>query len=94
MTPQLLQELFGTESGRVYAFDGSVPEGKEPVVEITEDFATAAGTNLVDAVVTNVGGAWVLYTRNTVVEDEKFRLVVELPLPEPELPIEETPDAS
>jgi hypothetical protein len=93
MTPQHLQELFGTETGRVYAFDGSVPAGEEPIAAITEEFATAAGTNLVDAVVTNIGGAWAVYTRNTIVTDEKFRLVVELPLPVEEIPTEEPPNA-
>jgi hypothetical protein len=97
MDLQKLQELFGTETARVYEFNDSVPEGSDPVAHITEAFATAAGTNLINCIVTQVFGNWLVYTRETEVASDTFRLVVELPLPEPEVtaepeqPQEETP---
>jgi hypothetical protein len=97
MDLQKLQELFGTEPARVYEFNDSVPEGSDPVAHITEAFATAAGTNLINCIVTQAFGNWLVYTRETEVTSDTFRLVVELPLPEPEViaepeqPQEETP---
>lgn len=85
MTSEQLQELFGTENGRVYSFTGGIPENENPQVHITESFATAAGTNLVDCVVTNFGSGWLVYTRNITVTSDEFMLLVELPLPEPEV---------
>ena len=98
MTPAKLQELFGTESARVYEFTAEVPEDSNPIAHITEAFATAAGTNLINCIVTEVSGNWLVYTKETEVTSDKFTLVVELPLPEPEpepevpaVPTEETP---
>ena len=100
MTPEQLQEIFGTEPARIYSFTGSVPEGSDIVAHITEAFATEAGSTLVDCVVTQLSGSRLVYTRNTEVDSDIFRLVVELPLPEPEIaevptepeqPQEETP---
>jgi hypothetical protein len=92
-----LQELFGTDPARVYEFTASVPEDSNPVAHITEAFATAAGTNLINCIVTEVSGNWLVYTKETEVTSDKFTLLVELPLPEPEVPevpaepTEETP---
>lgn len=94
MDLQKLQEIFGTEPGRIYAFTGSVPEGSDSVAHITEAFATAAGSNLIDCVVTHLFNTRLVYTRNTQVTSDSFSLVVELPLPEPEVvetPTESTP---
>ena len=98
MTPAKLQELFGTESARVYEFTAEVPEDSNPIAHITEAFATAAGTNLINCIVTEVSGNWLVYTKETEVTSDKSTLVVELPLPEPEpepevpaVPTEETP---
>lgn len=85
MTPEKLQELFGTEVGRVYAYTGGTPENEDPQEHITHAFATAAGTNLVDCVVTNFGSGWLVYTRNITVTNDEFMPLVELPLPEPEV---------
>jgi hypothetical protein len=85
MTPEKLQELFGTEIGRVYSYTGSIPDNKDASEHITHAFADAAGTNLVDCMVTNFGSGWLLYTRHTTVTSDEFSLVVELPLPEPEV---------
>ena len=103
MDLQKLQELFGTEPARVYAFIAEVPEDSNPVAHITEAFATAAGTNLINCIVTEVRGNWLVYTRETEITSAEFALVVELPLPELELEpepepepeaTEETPNAS
>ena len=88
MDPQKLQELFGTDPGRIYIFTESVPEGIDPVAHITEAFATAAGTNLINCTVTQIFGSWLVYTKETEVTSNTFGLVVELPLPEPEVPAE------
>ena len=99
MDLQKLQELFGTEPARIYTFTASVPENSNPVAHITEAFAIAAGTNLINCIVTEVRGNWLVYTRETEVTSDTFMLVGELPLPEPEPevptePNEETPNAS
>jgi hypothetical protein len=94
MSPIQLQEIFGTEPGRIYSFTGSVPEGSDPVEHITEEFATAAGSSLIDCVVTQLSGSRLVYTRNTEVTSDTFRLIVELPLPEPEPEVVETPTES
>jgi hypothetical protein len=86
-----LQELFGTDPARVYEFTASVPEDINPVAHITEAFATAAGSNLINCIVTEVSGNWLVYTKETEVTSDKFTLVVELPLPEPEPEVPEVP---
>ena len=86
MTPNQLQEIFGNEVGRVYEFTGSIPEGSDPDAYITEAFATAAGSNLINCIVTHIFGTWLVYTKESEVTSDKFTLVVELPLPEPEVP--------
>lgn len=89
MTPEKLQELFGTEVGRVYSYTDSIPENKDATEHITHAFADAAGTNLVDCLVTHFGLGYLVYTRNITITSDKFSLVVELPLPEPEVQQEE-----
>lgn len=86
MNNEDLENLFGKEPAKIYIFTGEIDSGQEPVEYITLDFARAAGTNLIDAVVSNINGTWIVYTRNTTVEDENFRLHLELPLPEPVTP--------
>lgn len=84
MDLQKLQELFGTEPARIYTFTASVPEDSNPVAHITEAFATAAGTNLINCIVTQAFGTWLVYTRETEVTSDTFILAGELPMPEPE----------
>ena len=86
MTSKQLQEIFGNDVGRVYTFTGVVPEGSDPEAYITEAFATAAGTNLINCIVTQILGSWLVYTKESEVTSDSFALVVELPLPEPEVP--------
>ena len=91
MDPTKLQELFGTEPARIYRFNSSVPEDSNPVAYITQEFATAAGTNLINCIVTQLFGNWLVYTKETQVTSDIFALVAELPLPEPEVPAEPEP---
>jgi len=84
MTPENLQDLFGTEIGRVYSYTGVIPENKDATEHITHAFADAAGTNLVDCLVTHFGSGYLVYTRHTTITSDEFSLAVELPLPEPE----------
>jgi hypothetical protein len=86
MTSEQLQEIFGNEIGRVYSFTDSIPEGSDPQVHITEAFATAAGSNLINCIVTHIFGTWLVYTKESTVTSDKFTLLVELPLPVPEVP--------
>jgi hypothetical protein len=83
MNSEDLENLFGKDPAKIYVFSGEVDSGTDPVEFITLDFARAAGTNLIDAVVSNINGTWIVYTRNTTVEDQNFTLFLELPLPEP-----------
>lgn len=82
MNSEDLENLFGKEPAKIYIFTGKVELNAEPIEFITLDFARAAGTNLIDAVVSNLSGTWIVYTRNTTVEDQNFNLHLELPLPE------------
>ncbi len=86
-----LQNMFGKDPSKIYVFAGSIEDDQDPVEAITLDFARAAGTNLIDAVVTKIDNTWMVYTRNTTVDDSNFSLYIELPLPEPEeIVIEQT----
>jgi hypothetical protein len=93
MTDYEIQGLFGKEPAKIYSYNGSL-SSENPIEEITLDFARAANTNLVDAVVTQVGGTWIVYTRNTTVTDDNFTLFLELPLEEPVIPISEITEES
>lgn len=86
MTPNQLQEIFGNDVGRVYEFTGIITEDSDPEVYITEAFATAVGSNLINCIVTRIFGSWLVYTKESEVTSDTFRLIVELPLPEPEVP--------
>ena len=86
MNKEDLENLFGKDPARIYVFTGNLDLDAEPVEFITLDFARAAGTNLIDAVVSNINGTWIVYTRNTTVDDQNFVLHLELPLPVPVIP--------
>jgi hypothetical protein len=80
-----IQGLFGKEPAKIYIYNGPVTS-ENPIEEITLDFVRAAKTNLVDAVVTQLNGIWIVYTRNTMVTDDNFTIMLELPLEEPVVP--------
>lgn len=84
MKPELLQQLFGIETAKVYIFDGSIPDDSNFTAYVTEEFAKAAGTNLINCIVSSVQGITVVYTQDNIqIEEGQFRLYIDLPLPEP-----------
>lgn len=93
MKPELLQQLFGKETAKVYIFDGTIPEDSTFSAFVTEEFAKAAGTNLINCIVSSVQGITVVYAQTDILLGEgKFRFYVDLPLPEPEVVAEEIVD--
>lgn len=91
MTPQLLEQMFGKQQAKIYIFGGSVPEGKDPYEHVTVEFSKAVKSNLINCNVTNLQSMWVIYTQDEhQIDDEKFRLHCELPLPEPTVIQQET----
>lgn len=83
--------MFAQKSGYVFKYLGSVPEGESATHYITEQFATAAGTNLVSTVVSelsNYGVTVVYYHSDTnSITSPDFELITDLvpdPVPEPE----------
>ena len=91
MNKQLFQSIFAQNMGYVFKYLGSVPEGESATHYITEQFATAAGTNLVSTVVSelsNYGVTVVYYHSDTnSITSPDFELITDLvpdPVPEPE----------
>lgn len=89
MNLQKLEELFGTEPAKLYMFNDSVPTDIDPVAHITEIFAVAAETNLINCVVTQIFGNWLVYTKESEITDDNFVLVCDFPLPQPEVESQE-----
>ena len=86
MTPSVFEQLFGTAPAKVYEFRGSVDGIEDPDAYITELFATAVGTNLVECVITSLQSRWFVYTTQDLpVTGNDFVLVAVLPLPIPEI---------
>ena len=91
MNKELFQNMFAQKSGYVFKYLGNVPEGESATHYITEQFATAAGTNLVSTVVSelsNYGVTVVYYHSDTnSITSPDFELITDLvpdPVPEPE----------
>lgn len=92
MNKDLLQQLFGSEPAKIYVYVGELVDGDSQVENITHKFATAAGTNLISCVVTNLQGTNLVYTKEDYnINDENFIFFVDLPLP-PEPVREIVPD--
>ena len=90
MKPELLQQLFGKETAKVYIFYGAIPEDSDFATFVTEEFAKAAGTNLINCIVSSVQGITVVYAQTDIqLEEGQFRFYIDLPLPEPEVVPEE-----
>lgn len=91
MNKQFFQSIFAQKSGYVFKYLGSVPEGESATHYITEQFATAAGTNLVSTVVSklpNFGNITVIYYHSDTnnISSPDFELITDLvpdPVPEP-----------
>jgi hypothetical protein len=100
MNKEFFQSIFAQKMGFVYAYKGTVPEGESKDHYITEQFAQAAGSNLVHTVVSELTtfGATVIYYHadaNTIASPN-FELITDLvpdPIPEPPvLPEPPTPE--
>ena len=98
MNKEFFQSIFSQKMGYVYAYKGTVPEGESPAHYITEQFAQAAGSNLVNTVVTELPnfGVTVIYNHADVdtISSPNFELITDLvpdPIPEPPV-LPETPE--
>ena len=97
MTPSVFETLFGRARAKVYKFSNSVPTEHNASVYITEKFVEAAGTNLVDCVVTELQESYFVYTtQEHEINSDSFILVAELPVivPVPEIPAEGSSEAA
>lgn len=93
MNKEFFQSIFAREMGYVFKYLGSVPEGESATHYITEQFATAAGTNLVTTVVSELphfGLTVVYYYSDTNdISSPHFELIMDLipeQIPEPVQP--------
>ena len=109
MNKEFFQTIFNQKMGYVYCYKGSVPEGESRDHYITEQFAQAAGNNLVSTVVVELPtfGITVIYNHSETndISSPNFEVMTDLvpdPIPEPpvveetapeETPAEETPPA-
>jgi citrate lyase synthetase len=102
MNKEFFQSIFSQKMGYVYRYTGTVPAGESTAHYITEQFAQAAGSNLVNTVVTELINFGIIVIYNYATEDtisnSNFELITDLvpdPIPEPpvllEPPQEETP---
>ena len=101
MNKEFFQSIFNQKMGYVYCYKGTVPEGESRDHYITEQFAQAAGTNLVNTVVAELPtfGITVIYNHAdaNAIASPTFELIADLVpdiIPEPpviEIVTEETP---
>lgn len=98
MNKQFFQSIFAQHMGYVFKYLGVVPDGESATHYITEKFATAAGTNLVSTVVSelpNFGHVYVIYYHSdtSTISSPDFELIMDLvpePIPDPQQVPEET----
>ena len=96
MNKEFFQSIFNQKMGYVYCYKGSVPEGESRDHYITEQFAQAAGSNLVSTVVVELPnfGITVIYNHaeENNINSADFELMTDLvPDPIPEPPVVEEP---
>ena len=89
MNKEFFQSIFARQMGYVFKYLGTVPEGESATHYITEQFAAAAGTNLVTTIVSelpNFGLTVVYYYSDTnTISSPNFELIMDLipdPIPE------------
>ena len=94
MNKEFFQKVFGQQMGYVYCYKGTVPEGESVAHYITGQFAEAAGSNLVNTVVTELPtfGITVIYNHADTnnISNPNFELMTDLvpdPIPEPPEPL-------
>ncbi len=80
MTPQILEQMFGKDSSKVFEYLDLVPEVNDPFEFITLKFAQVVGNNQIDCIVTNIQKRWLIYTKFDIeIDDQQFRLLAILP---------------
>jgi hypothetical protein len=92
MNKQFFQSIFAQNMGYVFKYLGVVPEGESATHYITEQFAAAAGTNLVSTVVSELphfGHITVVYYHSDTnnISSSDFELIMDLVpdvIPEPQ----------
>lgn len=95
MNKELFQRIFAQTTGYVYRYTGTVPEGESQAHYITEQFAQAAGSNLVNTVVVelpNFGVTVIYHHAEDTVSSPNFEVITDLvpdPIPDPQ--VEEAP---
>jgi hypothetical protein len=97
MNKEFFQQVFSQHMGFVYKYCGTVPSGESAAHYITDKFVTAAGSNLITTVVTeltNFGVTVVYYHSDTNnISSPDFELIMDL-IPEviPEPPVVAQPE--
>lgn len=92
MNKQFFQSIFARQMGYVFKYLGVIPDGESATHYITEQFATAVGTNLATTVVSELPnfGIIVVYYHNDTnnISSPNFELIMDLTpdqIPEPQL---------
>lgn len=94
MNNDIIKAFFGNNHSRIWKFKGSV-SGDDHISQITEKFATAIGTNLVDCNVVRIAGSWYAHTKNMIdIDSDEFQHFIDLPLTEPEIEEESSGEES
>jgi hypothetical protein len=95
MNKEFFQQVFSQNMGFVYKYCGTVPTGESAAHYITDKFVTAAGSNLITTVVTELTnfGVTVLYYHSDTnnISSPDFELITDL-IPDviPEPPVTQT----
>jgi len=99
MNKEFFQQIFGRKMGYVYLFKGSVPPEESRDHYITDLFAQAAGSNLVNTVVAELPmfGITVIYNHSdtNTISSSNFEVITDLvpdPIPEPPVIEEVAPE--
>jgi hypothetical protein len=90
MNKDFFQQLFQVQHGYVYRYTGTVPEGQSVAHYITDVFAIAANTNLLNTVVVELPtyNTVVIYANsdNNLINSVEFELITDL-IPEAATPL-------
>ena len=89
MDKDFLKEVFSRNTGNVYRWHGTVPDGQDPMHWITGKLVTAIGDNTFDTTVVDLGdrGGWVIYIDSAIeLDDSEFSFICDLIPPEFEGP--------
>jgi hypothetical protein len=89
MTIEELEQIFGTESTKLYKFVGELQNTETFAEDITHKFAEAAGTHLIVCTVSPLQGDYIIRTQfDYSIDSADFEFIGDLPITPPE----ETPE--